>query len=151
MEVGQQGVDDAELEARRDEQVGRSSPGTYSGVPTKVGRLDSACRRGANHDDSSSGGGGVTDGTRRVFADLLGLRVDSVLLDALGPHRLERAVPDVQGEGGALHASRLELEQQLWCEMQAGGRRGHRSTAARKDGLIALTIESGVLALDVRG
>lgn len=73
-----------------------------------------------------------------------------MLLDDVGPHRLEGAIADVQGHLRPAHASMLESIEQRRREMQSRRGRSHRSTAAGIDRLVPLAVRPAVVALDVR-
>ena len=73
-----------------------------------------------------------------------------MVFHAVDPDRLERAVPDMERHVHAADAACGKLVQQRGCEVQAGGRSGHRATFPRVNGLIAETIGRFVGAFDVR-
>ena len=76
--------------------------------------LERAGRRRADGDDAAPvAPARARSASAAAGADLVALRIDDVILDALDAHRLERAVADVQRDLGALDAASLERRQQL--------------------------------------
>ena len=69
---------------------------------------------------------GIDRGSGSV-ADLVRLRIDQVILDTLGAYRLERAVPDMKRDRGALDAPRGQVVEHLRREVESGSRRCHRA------------------------
>ena len=135
MEVRQQVVDAAELEARGDEELG--APRERAAVRDRLERrARSSCRRRAPRARLRSAAT-----PRRLH--LVPLAVDVVLLDHVGLQRPERVEPDVQR-----HALDVESREQLGREVQAGRRRRRRALLARVDGLVALGV--GERLRDVR-
>ena len=144
VEVGQQQVDDAELEARRDEEVGFSRALRRAVRPARAqrGGFERAQAGRADGDDRGRRAARV----RAIAAaaagiDLEALAVHDVLGDASAAHRLERAGADVQRHRRALDAARGERGEQRGVEVQpavgaatAPGRCGeHRLVALAVD------------------
>ncbi len=75
------------------------------------------------------------------------LRLHLMILDALNANRLERAVPDMQGDGHAQDTAHLQLLQQGGRKVQAGRRRRNRPTVASKHGLVTLAVKGRIAAL----
>ena len=69
---------------------------------------------------------------------LVPLAVDPVLVDELALQRPERVEPDVQRDGRALDAGRLERAEQVIGEVEPGRRGGGRSGWTGVDRLVAL-------------
>ena len=86
---------------------------------------------------------------RRAVADVVALGFEAMILDALDPHRLERAVAHVQRDLDERHAARRERRQERRAQVQAGGRGGHGSALAREHGLIAIAIVAAIGPLDI--
>jgi hypothetical protein len=81
--------------------------------------------------------------------------VNLVVLEVLGRDRFERSGPDVERHPGQTHSLLLQLGQQRLREVQAGGRRGHRTGGAGVDRLVALPVLLSLIdvaiAANIRG
>src|SRR5258706_3363755 len=75
--------------------------------------------------------------------------MESVILHAFRPHRLKCAEANVQGDLGNFDTAPANTLQDFRGEVQARGRRGHRSSRSGIDRLIAVTVGSPVVAIDV--
>src|SRR5262245_20486242 len=73
-----------------------------------------------------------------------------MVLDAIDAHRFERPVADVMSDGRALDASLAYRIEERRVEVQSRSRCRDRSACACIHCLIALPIQVGVVALDVR-
>mmetsp|Transcript_53345 Transcript_53345/g.147771 ORF Transcript_53345/g.147771 Transcript_53345/m.147771 type:complete len:341 (+) Transcript_53345:806-1828(+) len=122
MEVGDEAVHHAELESRRDEDVGLAGAGLQRAA--LGGRLQRAQRRRADGHDTPPP---RTAGRHRIdrgLRHLEPLAVHLVLGDLLDPHRLEGAGANMQGHMRLLDPAGGQRGQHAFVEMQ--GRRGRR-------------------------
>ena len=149
MEVREQAADDAEAVARIDEEIGAAGTGDDPAVGAG-NRFERPRRRRADGDDAPAFVAGLVDDRRRPPVDLVVLRLESMIFDAIDADRLKRAVADVQRDLDQLDAARLERHHQCRREVQSGGRRRHRTARAREDGLVAVAVGGAVVPLDVR-
>src|SRR5437016_13704995 len=72
-----------------------------------------------------------------------------MLFNHFRPHRLECAQAYVQSEFDNLDSPLANAGQDLWGEMQPGGRSRHTARLAGIDGLVAVTIFRPVLPVDI--
>ena len=83
MEVRQQPADDAEVEARIDEQIGRPPARPNVSVVRARRRLERPRRRRPDRDNSAALSPCALDCGRRFDADLELLRIEPMILDAI--------------------------------------------------------------------
>ncbi len=123
MEVRHEGVDPAELEPGRDEEVGSAGE-----RPAARERLEDAHRRRPDREHPP----GAPDPLPRRGGDLVALPVHPVLLDHVLRERPEGVEADVQGD-----ALDVEPGEQLGGEVEPGGRRRRRALGAGVDRLVS--------------
>lgn len=139
MEICQERIDHLELVGRVDENISAALAGMErSAASTEV--LQSAGDSRADCDDSF----GLID-----FCSGLGAEAEVFLVHTVLPWVLHRDGPegadaDMEGEKGMRVAG-----QNLWGEVQAGGRRGNRSIFPGKDGLVTLPVGFFLLTINV--
>lgn len=138
MEVGEEGIDGAELVGRVDEDVGLAMAGGDFAVAGEV--FEDAGHGGADGGDFGSGldfGGGF--GGEEV---LLGVHV--VFARVVHFDRSEGAHADVEGEEGV-----IEFCEEIGGEMKAGGGGGDRSFLLGVNGLVAVAVGFFHFAVEV--
>src|SRR5579863_9676335 len=137
MEVGKERRDDAELEAGRDEDVGRAGVGLDgTGRRRERGGLEGADDGGADGDDALPVLCGGVDGGSGFRADGIALGVEMDLVEAIDAERREGAEADVEGDAGIFYAFGRELCQNILREVEAGGGSGDGHGIASEDGLV---------------
>jgi hypothetical protein len=77
------------------------------------------------------------------------LGVDDMILDPLGPYRLEGAIADVEGDISALDAARAQRFELFCREVQPRRWCGNGSRLTCVHGLIAIAIRGEIVPLDV--
>ena len=139
MEVGDDGVDDLEVVAGVDEDVG---PAALAGdlVSGCGGGLEGADARRADGDDAVAGLLGLHDELGCLVGDAVVLLVHLVLLDVVDADGAEGAEADMQGDEAEVDAHLAQLLHLLFGEVQAGGRGGGGALFAVVDGLVALLV-----------
>ena len=108
MEIGQQAADHSEFEARKDEQIRGAFAGDDPAAVRARHRFQRPRRRRADRDHATAGVERAVDRGRRRLADLVALRLQPMILDALGPNRLKGAVADVERDPRHLHPAIAE-------------------------------------------
>src|ERR1700730_1830510 len=142
MEVGEQRIDDLEIEARTDEQAGFAGP---SGCRQMAQRRQS-CRLQRTHDRCAYRHTPPAFCSRpfysfarcRTHRDALG--VHDVRLQIVGSHWLKRPRTHMQCYEGAVHPECLYLSNELRIKVQASCRRSHCTAFTRKDALITFAV-----------
>ena len=148
MEIGEQQVGRPDLPAAgAQEYVRLPFPGRN--LARGAGRrFQQAERRGAGRDQSAPA---APDARSRLFRDAPPLAVHPVLGRVLRADRQEGAGADMQGDGGALDAARIQRRQQAGREMQPGRGRGDRARLAGEHRLVRVPVArvAAFRALDI--
>ena len=119
----------------RPANFGAHPPGLQSNGFQRTG-----CRRSHRHHPSAQFAGAFdVFGLYRL--QLITFSAHAMLLNGLVSHRLKGSPAHVKRKHRLLNAMTLQVRQKLRREMQASGRRRHRSRAARVYRLIAFQIE----------
>ncbi len=113
------------------------------------GGFERADDRGADGDDAATLRYGAVDCVGSFGRNGITLAVQAHLVDALDTKRRECAEADVEGDVGYFDAFADESVEDLRREVQSGCGRGDGTALIGKDGLIALAIGIGVVAMDV--
>src|SRR4029079_17738492 len=92
----------------------------------------------------------VVDSAGRPVADLVALRIDSMIFDPFDADWLKRAVADVQRDLYTSSAAGFKRRDESRVEMESCGRRRYRACFAREHRLISIAIRGAVGTLDVR-
>ncbi len=147
MEVRHERVDDAKPKPGIDEQRALARERRKRAAPGR--RLERAHARRADGDDAPAARAAARDRRAELGRHAEPLRVQLVVLDALGAHRRERARADVQREERALDAARFERREQRRVEVQARGRRrdGARASARTPSGSARDRVASGARSM----
>jgi len=147
MKVGHQGVHDFETMARVDENPAVAGEGfQFSALR---GRLQRAHRRGPHRDHATARLAGAADLIAEPSVHFQVFRVHFVILDVLRAHGLKGAGTHVQGDEAGIHPARPTPIDKGPAEMQARGGRRHGSVSPGVNSLVALPVQSFVLAVDV--
>jgi hypothetical protein len=152
VEVGDEGVHDVEAVAWGDEDVG--FVGARSQLPGLRRRLlcgGFQCPQagGADRHHTATARVGIADGVDGGLRQGVALAVHLVLGHIFHPHRLEGAGAHMQRHPGGAHTLTAQRIQHSRVEMQACGRRCHRTGLAGVDGLVARLVVGGRGVLDV--
>src|SRR3546814_5456846 len=91
-------------------------------------------------DDATTCGARASHLFDQFGADVEPFAVHAMPRDVVYAHGLERAGAHVQRGVAELHATLAQRLQQRVVEVQARGRRGHRTDLAREHGLVALVV-----------
>ncbi|GBF31602.1 hypothetical protein MnTg04_01563 [bacterium MnTg04] len=148
MKIGQHCVDDAETVSRIDKQARFAAHGAQ--LAAFGGAFQAANDSRAYCDHATAPLTGAAHRFADFLRDLDPFRVHPVLAYVGGPHRLESAGADVQGQPRLLHALFNEAVEHGLVEMQAGGRRRHRAWPIRVYSLVSLAIQRLVGTLNIR-
>src|SRR5262245_30991139 len=140
MEVGDEGIDDAEAERGVDEEVGPSVPRLDRPVVAGDG-LERPGRGRPDGDDPAAPLPRLADRGGRPLLDPEPLRLDPVVGEVRRSHRLEGARPDVESQAADPDAPGLDLREERFREMAPRGRRRDRARMPGVDGLVALEVE----------
>src|SRR3546814_8407051 len=140
VEVGQQRVDRADAVAGEDEDPGLAGERLQLAVHQRA--LERAHHRGADRDDATTGGARASHLFDQFGADVEPFAVHAVPCDVVHAHGLERAGAHVKRDVAELQATLAQRLQQRVVELQARGRRGHRTDLARETGLVALALRT---------
>ncbi len=150
VEVGEQGVDEAELEAGGDEDL------RFAGVLLQRAALcllctvfQSADDCGADGDDAPSFGGGAIDGVGGCDGERVALAMQADFVKPLDTQRGEGAEADVEGDAGDFDAASGESVEDLRSKVQAGGGCCDGASFAGVNGLVALAIGGLIVAADI--
>ena len=150
MEVGQQGVDDAEFMAGIDEDFGLAATGANAGFSRLLScEFEGADGGGADGYYAAAGGFGVVDGVGGRFGDFIGLAVEFMVFDVFRADGLEGSEAHVEGDFSGFDSTGLDLLENFRSEVEAGGGSGYGSAGFGVDGLIAIAIGGIVGAGDV--
>ena len=114
MEVGQQSIDDLELETRLDEEIGRAGGGDDRPSGSERDGLEGSHHGGADGDDAPASSTSRRDGGCRTGVDREALGLHPVVVEVVGRDRAKRAGSDVKRDLGDLDAGRFELGQELF-------------------------------------
>src|SRR5258708_31437468 len=108
MEVGDESVDDLELEARADEQVRVPAPRlerVATGPRVECGGLERTHHGGPHCNHTPAACPRLAYECADLRAHCAALRMHDVVLQVFGPHRLKRAGTDLQRHARALDAA----------------------------------------------
>lgn len=157
VEVGDQGVDDAETETRVDEEVGWAAEGDDGAAWAWVlsgalaGGLQDADGGCADGDHAVAGEFGLVDLLGDFGAEFAELGVDGVLFDVLLGNGAEGVEADVEGDEGELYTQVAEAEEEFWGEVEAGGGCGDGSRLPGVDRLVAFGVGKGGVDVGRKG
>ena len=150
VEVGEQGVDEAELETGGDEDF------RFAGVRLErmTGGLERAVFEGTDDggtdsDDAAAFGFGAVNGFGGGGSERVALAVQADFVHALHAQRGKGAQADVEGEAGNFDAASGERVEDLRSEVQPGRGRGDGAAFTAEDRLVALAVGGGVVTADV--
>ena len=135
MEVGDEGVDGLELVARIDKNGGFAGFGGEFGVALEVG-FERADRGGADGEDFMPGGADGVEGGGGGFGDVIFFGVHLVILDVVDLDGAEGPKADMEGDFDDMDTFLLDLVEEFWGEMKAGGGGGSGAEFVGVDGLI---------------
>jgi hypothetical protein len=144
VEVGHQQVDDLEVEAGRDEDLGFAAGATGLGPG-----FERAHRGGTDRDHATAARATFANGLLGGFGHLVALGVHHMVGYCFDLDRLEGAGAHMQRDAGALDAARLQLVEQGLVEVQRGGWRRDRAGRAREHGLVAALVLGAVAMFDI--
>ena len=148
MEIGDQGIDAAYL-----------VPGEYENLGIARKRLDRAVddggfqrpqHRSADGNDTAAAGFGGGDLRAQVRAHIQPLAVHDMVFQIFRAHGLKGAGTHMQGNVSGLYPFGLQPIQQRLIEMQAGGRRRHRTGMTGEYGLVTRVVIRIGITLDIR-
>src|SRR5262245_34296859 len=112
MKVRQQARNHSEFETRVDEEIGGACTFGQASVAGARGRFERSRRGRADGDDATALVERQVDTCGRGPGNLVAFRLDGVVFDTFGAHRLKCAVPDVQRQRGYLNAASLDRVEQ---------------------------------------
>ena len=145
VEIGDESVNDFEFEAWEDENVVFAF-----GFAGFAPEFESARDGGADSDDAVAGGFGLFDGSDGFFWDVEPFGMHVVFFDFIAADWQEGAEADVEGEILNLDAFGLELGDEIFGHVEAGGRSGGGAVFFSPNGLVAFDVGLGGIAVHVR-
>ena len=113
--------------------------------------LEGARSGGASGDDAALFAEGGIDSFGSGGRQRVVFGVETDVFDVFSADRLEGAEADVEGDGFDLNAAGAELFEDFGSKVEAGGGSGGGAELVGEDGLVALAIVSGIVAVDVWG
>ena len=138
MKIRQQGIDDAELKGRADEEI--SIAGKWFERTIRGGRFQEPDGGGAHGHDAAAGRAALQNSIGDFLPDRAPLGMHLVLGQQRRGDRPERAGPGVQRERAKDDLVFLQAAEQRFAEVQAGGRGSDGPRPAGIDRLILLPI-----------
>ncbi len=150
MEIGEQGIDELELEARTDEQPRLTRPRATL-AHSQRSRFQSPDHRRSDRDHPAAVRSRALHCLARLGAHGDSLGVHCVRLQIVSANRLKSPRPDMQRNKRAAHTPRCDFIGQHAIEMEAGRRRCNRTVVAGEDALVPLAIVRIRRAMDIGG
>ena len=149
VEVGEQRAYDLKFVGGIDKEIGFCRAGANFTRPLLGGVFQGSDRRRTDRDHSPV----LCPRARDLFCgfgrDRTWLRVQLVVFDFLDSDGLEGAKADVQRNLRRFDVALAKSRKNLRCEVQTGGRRGHRSALPGVDRLVAVAVVRRVFAPNV--